>query len=59
MNHELEDVEGLLREQAKRIEALEVALREIRKINEDATGAEGIEIIESIARAALAPEQDK
>ena len=46
MNHELEDVEGLLREQAKRIEALEAALHEIDDKSID-------HVAVSIARTAL------
>jgi len=73
MNHELEDVEGLLREQAKRIEALEAALE--RSITRGSDAVERIATLEAalhkiddtsidhvavgIARAALAPERDK
>jgi hypothetical protein len=60
MNHELEDVEGLLREQAKRIEALEVALEVIAETANYLGNGEGVVgDLEKIARAALAPEQDK
>ncbi len=64
MNHELEDVEGLLREQAKRIEALEAALRPALvellacsvqlKARKDGSIARAIEGI----RAALVNQQD-
>jgi len=50
MNHELEDVEGLLREQAKRIEALEAALE--RSITRGSDAVERIATLEAALREA-------
>ena len=56
----LQDARGLLREQAKRIEALEVALEVIAETANYLGNGEGVVgDLEKIARAALAPEQGK
>ena len=56
----LQDARGLLRDQAKRIEALEAALRQIEALDQTIVPAsDRLAIARSIARAALAPEQDK
>jgi len=59
MNRELEDVEGLLREQAKRIEALEAALRQIEALDQTIVPASyRLATARSIARAALVNQQN-
>ena len=56
----LQDARGLLCDQAKRIEKLEAALRQIEALDQTIVPAsDRLAIARSIARAALAPEQDK
>jgi hypothetical protein len=56
----LQDARGLLREQARRIEVLEAALRQIEALDQTIVPAsDRLAIARSIARAALAPEQGK